>query len=65
MPSYFEINVAKLVGQRWEHYFATAPRSFRDKETAYAALCDLRERFPSTEGFKITMTYWECIGRAC
>lgn len=60
MPSYYEINVS-LNGR---HYFATAPRSLTLYSEAMCAAADFQKRFPAAEGFKVTMTHWECRGQS-
>ena len=70
MTSHFRINVAKAyVGDghapRWEHLFATAEHSLRDKVPAYKMLDLMRVKFPESEGYKVDMTYWECRGHEC
>ena len=58
MPHY-EINVAK----DGKHFFATHERSlttdFRTKEV-YDKLV---EAFPKNEGYEISITYWETVGK--
>lgn len=61
MQNHFEINVA-LNGR---HLFATAPRSVVTKQDALFLVYELRVRFPATEGFSISCTYWEGIGTPC
>lgn len=56
---YYEINVSK----NGKHYFATAERSLRDEDEARAAYFDFCERFPSSDGFSITVTRWESYGK--
>ena len=51
---YYEINVAKKVknsgvGERYEHYFATAPRSLYDSTEALQMLKHFQVLFPSPE----------------
>ena len=58
MPSYYEINVA-LNGY---HLFATDPRSCQDIHAFRMALKIIREKFPESEGYKVTATYWKCTG---
>ena len=60
MESYFEFNVS----YEGRHYFATAPRSFPASQVSKAQrfYSDLRERFPESEGFNVTVTAWECTG---
>lgn len=55
---YYEINVS-LNGQ---HLFATAERSLTTWHSAKMAYELLRERFPASEGFGVTMTRWESVG---
>ena len=61
MPSYFEYNVS-LNGY---HLFATAPRSgetwlYDGKVEELGRI--LREKFPESEGYQITLTFWKCCG---
>lgn len=69
MQNHFEINVSRFIDNgmdsRWQHYFATSPRSLTDTASAWAAFDDFKKRFPTEEGFKVTMTYWECKGHGC
>ena len=58
MGSYYEINVSL----RGHHYFATAERSIRYKETAQQMTEEFRKRFPESEGFSVTCTHQESIG---
>jgi len=60
MPSYYEINVA-LDGQ---HFFATAPRSTQNENQARELVKSFRRRFPESEGFQITCTFWKSEGYA-
>lgn len=59
MQSYYEINVA-LNGM---HLFATAKRSCTTKWEYEKVLKILKEKFPESEGYKVTATYWTCIGK--
>jgi hypothetical protein len=61
IASHYEINVS-LVGR---HYFATHPRSLTSKDWAWEVLEDFKRRFPASEGFKVTMTFWEAKGHSC
>jgi hypothetical protein len=74
MTSHFRINVAKRIGdetaenpfgQRWQHMFATAEHSLRDKHEAYPMLELMRQKFPETEGYKVDMVYLECRWHTC
>jgi hypothetical protein len=58
MESHYEINVA-LNGK---HFFATAPRSLRDKWQVERVLPVLLERFPAKDGYSVGVTYYECLG---
>ena len=60
MESYYEINVA-LDGR---HLFATAPRSGVNKQQTEAIYKEIRNRFPTIEGFSVGITYWQSTGRA-
>ena len=62
---YYEINVAKLntTTGRYEHYFATSERSIINLRTLVDMMNDFRIRFPESEGFNITCTKWEKIGK--
>jgi hypothetical protein len=62
---YYEINVSKFnpVSKRHEHYFATHQRSLRSGElNARHAAFDFVERFPESEGFKVTLSGYEETG---
>lgn len=61
---YYEINVSKLNPEtgRYEHYFATAERSITNMFKFQTVVDDLKNRFPESEGFKITCTHWQKIG---
>lgn len=56
--SHYEINVS------WNgrHFFATASRSAQTEQTAWAILSELRDRFPESQGFKVSCTHWEGSG---
>ena len=61
---YYEINVSKLNSKtgRYEHYFATSERSITNMFKLQTVVDDLKNRFPKSEGFKITCTHWQKIG---
>jgi len=61
MESYYDINVS-LNGR---HFFATAPRSARDEGKAKRLLAELRKRFPVSEGYHVTVTWWQGTGHTC
>jgi len=59
MQHHFEINVSK----NGKHYFATHERSLTGfAKEAIAMANDFEKRFPSSEGFSIRLTEWECYG---
>lgn len=55
---YYEINVS-LNGS---HYFATAERSLSTEAQARKVLEDLKQRFPTGEGFKLSLTHYQTTG---
>lgn len=55
---YYEINVA-LNGM---HFFATAERSIKDSKKLHKVYGMLKERFPKSEGFHISVTEWNKNG---
>lgn len=59
MPSYYEINVA----YKGIHFFATAPRSIQSKSRLSDVLEVFKEKFPESEGYSISATYWDCVGQ--
>lgn len=56
--SFTEINVAK----DGVHFFATAERSISSPLALKNAVAVFKEKFPATEGYKITVTEWETTG---
>lgn len=56
---HYEINVS-LNGR---HFFATTERSLRDQERAREVFNEMLKRFPESEGFKVTCTRWESVGK--
>lgn len=56
---YYEINVA-LNGQ---HFFATDKRSITNQWALERVYKVLKEKFPVEEGFDITVTYYETVGK--
>ena len=58
MQSYYEINISK----NGQFVFATAERSATSESSAKKLFKLLKEKFPESEGYKITITYWECVG---
>lgn len=62
---HYEINVAKLnpTTGRYEHYFATSERSIISLSSLVDIVDDFRIKFPESEGFNITCTKWEKVGK--
>ncbi|KEK23862.1 hypothetical protein [Bacillus gaemokensis] len=56
---YYEINVS-LKGM---HFFATAERSINTPCKLEAVVNVFREKFPESEGFKISVTEWRKQGK--
>lgn len=56
---YYEINVSKDN----YHYFATAERSLKNEHQMNVVYMDIKQRFPASEGFKITVTRYELTGK--
>lgn len=56
---YYEINVA-LNGK---HLFATAERSITTSWDAEKVYKLFKEKFPENEGYEISITYWENVGK--
>lgn len=61
MQSYYEINVSK----NGKYVFSTAERSATNIWEARKLYKLFKEKFPESEGYKIDVTYWECIGHKC
>ena len=58
MQSYYELNVAK----DGKHLFATAERSAVNFSKAEELVRLFRKKFPNSEGYEISVTYWKCEG---
>ena len=56
---YYEINVS-LNGS---HFFATAERSITGEWELNKVLPVIKEKFPESEGYEISVTFWEKIGK--
>ena len=56
---YYEINVA-LKGK---HFFATAERSITNKWKLKEVYDILKEKFPHEEGYEISVTKYETVGK--
>jgi hypothetical protein len=55
----YEINIAK----NGQHYFATHERSISTIEKATEIHEKLSKVFPESEGYKLSLTKWEKIGK--
>lgn len=59
----YEINVAKRDSwEKWRHLFATDTRSLRTETEAKELYELFKKKFPKSEGYDISVTYWETIG---
>ena len=56
---YYEINVSK----DGKHLFATAERSITVSWEAEQIYNLFKEKFPESEGYKISVTKWEKVGK--
>lgn len=56
---YYEINVS-LNGK---HFFATDKRSITSKSKLEEVYKVFKEKFPKEDGYNISVTYWENIGK--
>lgn len=52
VPHHYEINVAK----DGRHFFATAERSITNQWDFEKVIATIREKFPESEGYKVTAT---------
>ena len=59
MVSYYRINVAK----DGVYLFATEQRQLTSRLRAKEVFDILKEKFPESEGYKVTCTHWEGVGR--
>ena len=59
MVSYYRINIAK----DGVYLFATEQGKLASRLRAKEVFDILKEKFPESEGYKVTCTYWEGIGR--
>jgi hypothetical protein len=55
---HYEINVSK----NGYHYFATHERSIQTEEQMKEIVHLFKQKFPESEGYKITCTRWETQG---
>jgi len=55
----YRINVA-LNGR---HFFATDPESAWTEEKARELYETIKKKFPESEGYAVTVTYWHSIGK--
>jgi hypothetical protein len=56
---YYRINVAK----GGKHFFATADHSLTSQMDYYKVLPVIAEKFPESEGYKISVSYWTHSGK--
>jgi hypothetical protein len=65
MQNHYSINVARRTkeGGRFYHLFSTRPESILQKHTAADIFEEMVKRFPSHEGFEVTISYWQASGR--
>ena len=56
--NHYRINVAK----NGLHFFATAPDSITEPHHMKEVLKELREKFPESDGYEVTVTYWKVSG---
>lgn len=59
MQSHFRVNVAR----NGRHLFATAEESAVDEREARNLMTLFRSKFPEAEGYSVTCTYWQVVGR--
>ena len=59
MGNGYRINIA----HNGRHLFATEPESIWTKEEAKRIYTILKEKFPESEGYNISVTCWESIGK--
>lgn len=59
MGNGYRINIA----HNGKHLFATEPESIWTKEEAKRIYTILKEKFPESEGYNISVTCWESIGK--
>lgn len=57
---YYEINVSK----NGQHLFATAERSVTNNLKAKEVYNLFKEKFPESEGYEISVTRWEKVGKS-
>ena len=56
---YYEINESK----NGKHYLATAERSITSLTQAEGMYMLFKEKFPENEGYEISVTRWEKVGK--
>lgn len=59
IASWYEINVAK----NGHHFFATAKRSITSKRMLAEVLPEIQQKFPESEGYKVSVTAQVEYGR--
>lgn len=55
---YYDINISK----NGSHIFATSERSSTSKRNAELLFNEFKKRFPESEGFKISVSFWAKSG---
>lgn len=61
----YKINVAKKDSRgMWRHLFATNTRSLHTEKEAKELYELFEEKSPESEGYDISVTYWETIGHS-
>lgn len=61
----YEINVAKKDSWgMWRHLFVTDTRSLHTESEAKELYELFKEKFPESEGYDISVTCWETVGRS-
>ena len=65
--SHYVINIAKKsgsgqFGDTYQHFGKVVIDDTR--EVARDRLAEFKRRFPDSDGFSVTMTYWKCVGES-
>jgi hypothetical protein len=58
MPSFYRINVS-----RNGTFYFRADNEFINEAQVLEVVADFKARFPESEGFKVQLIRWECVGR--
>lgn len=59
MQSHYEINVSK----DGQHFFATHERSAVTLASVRKLYKTIKDKFPESEGYAVSVTKWECYGK--